>query len=480
VNRRNKRPPDDPTLPVVSLIGRPNVGKSSLFNRLVGGQPALVEDIPGVTRDRRYAICEWGAARFRLADTGGLDPSASGILGAMRSQTLRALDEAAVVIFVLDIKEGLSPVDEDVARLLRRTGKTVILAANKVDSDKREPSMAEVFGLGFDKVFAVSASHGRGVAELLDATVVALGPLAKTVETKVEETEEIQSANTEEDSAIRIAFVGKPNVGKSSLVNRLLGEERVLVHDQPGTTRDPIDTFFAWQGREFVLVDTAGMRRRRAVDTMTEAVSAKMARDQLARADVVALVIDAQSGATAEDAKLANAIEESGRAALVVVNKSDLIRRSDIDRRLEETRAVLSFMAWAPLITTSALTGRGCTGILTTAIDAYTQWSRRVTTSDLNKNFEEIVARRPPPAGPAGRYVRLYYATQAQVRPPSFFISANDPTSVGFPYRRYLTNQLRQIYGFEGSPLRLVLRTHKNKRPGPPSPKKPGRGARRS
>ncbi len=480
MNRRNKRPPDDPTLPVVSLIGRPNVGKSSLFNRLVGGQPALVEDMPGVTRDRRYAVCEWGRARFRLADTGGLDPSASGILGAMRGQTLRALDEAAVVIFVLDVKEGLSPVDEDVARLLRRAGKTVLLAANKVDSDLREPNMGEIFALGFDKVYAVSASHGRGVGELLDAAVAALGSSAFTAAPKVEVKEEVEGANAEEDSAIRIAFVGKPNVGKSSLINRLLGEERVLVHDQPGTTRDPIDTFFAWQGREFVLVDTAGMRRRRAIDTMTEAVSAKMARDQMARADVVALVIDAHNGATAEDAKLANAIEESGRAALVVVNKSDLIRRSEIDRRLSEIREVLSFMAWAPFVTTSALTGRGCSGILTTAIDAYGQWSRRVPTSELNKNFEEIVTRRPPPAGPNGRYVRLYYATQAQVRPPSFFISSNNPSAVGFPYRRYLTNQLRQLYGFEGSPLRLVLRAHQGKRPGPPSPKQSGRGARRS
>jgi GTPase len=480
VNRRNKRPPDDPTLPVVSLIGRPNVGKSSLFNRLVGGQPALVEDMPGVTRDRRYAVCEWGNARFRLADTGGLDPSASGILGAMRSQSLRALDEAAVVIFVLDIKEGLSPVDEDVARLLRRTGKPVLLAANKVDSALREPGMGEAFGLGFDQVFAISATHGRGVGELLDATVAALGPAAKPAAPKLENSDQVKPASPEEDSAIRIAFVGKPNVGKSSLVNRLLGEERVLVHDQPGTTRDPIDTFFAWQGHEFVLVDTAGMRRRRAIDTMTEAVSAKMARDQMARADVVALVIDAQNGATAEDAKLASAIEESGRAALIVVNKSDLIRRSEMDRRLEESREVLNFVAWAPLVTTSALTGRGCGGILTAAVDAYSQWSRRITTSDLNKNFEEIVTRRPPPAGPGGRYVRLYYATQAQVRPPSFFISANNPTAVGFPYRRYLTNQLRQIYGFEGSPLRLVLRAHKGKRPGPPSPKKSGRGAGRS
>ena len=464
MSRRSRRPADDPSLPIVSLVGRPNVGKSSLFNRLVGGQPALVEDMPGVTRDRRYGMCEWVGARFRLTDTGGLDPGASGILGAMRSQTLRSVEEAAVLILVLDVKEGITPVDEEVAQLLRRTGKPVLVAANKVDSATREPSMAEVFRLGFVQVFAVSASHGRGVGELLDATVAALGGAASPA-LPVEKGDHL-AAEIEGDSApIRLAFVGKPNVGKSSLVNRLLGEERVLVHDQPGTTRDPIDTPFTWQGREFVLVDTAGLRRRRAIDTLTEAVSAKMARDQLARADVVALVIDAQNGATAEDAKLASFIEESGRAALIVVNKGDLIRRAEIDGRVAAVREELGFMAWAPVVVTSAVTGRGTGEIPKMTAEVFGQWCRRVPTSELNKHFEEIVSRRPPPAGPGGSYVRLYYITQAQTSPPSFFVSANYPKAVGLPYRRYLTNQLRNIYGFEGSPLRLVLRAHKGKKP---------------
>ncbi len=464
MSRRSRRPADDPSLPIVSLVGRPNVGKSSLFNRLVGGQPALVEDMPGVTRDRRYGVCEWVGARFRLTDTGGLDPGASGILGAMRSQTLRSVEEAAVLILVLDVKEGITPVDEEVAQLLRRTGKPVLVAANKVDSATREPSMAEVFRLGFVQVFAVSASHGRGVGELLDATVAALGGAASPA-LPVEKGDHL-AAEIEGDSApIRLAFVGKPNVGKSSLVNRLLGEERVLVHDQPGTTRDPIDTPFTWQGREFVLVDTAGLRRRRAIDTLTEAVSAKMARDQLARADVVALVIDAQNGATAEDAKLASFIEESGRAALIVVNKGDLIRRAEIDGRVAAVREELGFMAWAPVVVTSAVTGRGTGEIPKMTAEVFGQWCRRVPTSELNKHFEEIVSRRPPPAGPGGSYVRLYYITQAQTSPPSFFVSANYPKAVGLPYRRYLTNQLRNIYGFEGSPLRLVLRAHKGKKP---------------
>lgn len=463
MSRRSRRPADDPSLPIVSLVGRPNVGKSSLFNRLVGGQPALVEDMPGVTRDRRYGVCEWVGARFRLTDTGGLDPGASGILGAMRSQTLRAVDEAAVLILVLDVKEGITPVDQEVAQLLRRTGKPVLVAANKVDSATREPNMAEVFRLGFDQVFGVSAAHGRGVGDLLDATVAALGGVTSAA-LPAEQGESTPAAEPE-SSPIRLAFVGKPNVGKSSLVNRLLGEERVLVHDQPGTTRDPIDTPFAWQGREFMLVDTAGLRRRRAIDTLTEAVSAKMARDQLARADVVALVIDAQNGATAEDARLASFIEESGRAALIVVNKGDLIRRAEIDEKVAAVREELGFMAWAPVVVTSAVTGRGTGEIPRTSAEVFVQWCRRVPTSELNKHFEEIVARRPPPAGPGGSYVRLYYITQAQTSPPSFFVSANYPKAVGLPYRRYLTNQLRETYGFEGSPLRLVLRAHKGKKP---------------
>jgi GTP-binding protein len=450
---------DDTTLPLVSLIGRPNVGKSSLFNRLVGGRPALVEDVPGVTRDRRYGICTWEGLRFRVVDTGGLDPSAEGILGAMRTQTLRAVEEGQVLVLVLDVKEGITPVDEDVAQLLRRTGKPVLVAANKVDSEGRAQGMGEVFALGFQQVFAVSASHGRGIGDLLDAVVTLvreLGPPAGQASVPTDPAEPGESL-----SGIRIAFVGKPNVGKSSLVNRLLGEDRVLVHDQPGTTRDPIDTPFRVGERDFVLVDTAGLRRRRAVDTLTEAVAAKMARDQLARADVAALVIDAQAGATAEDARLASLIEESGRAALVVMNKSDLIPRAELDRRREATRETLQFISWAPLLVTSAFTGRGVLEIPDEAARVFGEWSRRVPTADLNKHFEEMVVRRPPPSGVNGRHVRLYYATQAAVRPPTFYVSSNHAEDIGAPYRRYLVNQFREIYGFDGAPLRVVIRGHK-------------------
>jgi GTPase len=450
-------------LPVLSLLGRPNVGKSSLFNRLVGGRPALVEDMPGVTRDRRYGVCTWGASRLRVVDTGGLDPNAVGILAAMRSQSLRAVDEADLLVLVLDAAEGVTAVDQDVADLLRRSGKPVLVAVNKVDSALRDSALAEGYALGFTQVYGVSASHGRGISELLDAATALLKDKASPP------SEPAPAAA--DDSLIRLAFVGKPNAGKSSLVNRLLGEDRVLVHDQPGTTRDPIDTPFRAGDHEFILVDTAGLRRRRAIDTQTEAVAAKMARDQLARADVVALVIDANLGATAEDAKLASFIEESGRAALVILNKMDLVKRAETDRRIESAREVLDFIGYAPFLPMSAFTGRGVGSIPEVAVKSFAEWSRRIGTSDLNRSFEEIVARRLPPAGPAGKHVKLYFITQADVRPPTFFVSTNLPKAIGHPYQRYLVKQLRQTYGFAGSPLRLALRPHRSKRKAQPKPR---------
>jgi len=472
--RRGRPAPDRPDLPLVALVGRPNVGKSSLFNRLCGGRPALVEDVPGVTRDRRYGQADWGPAHFRVVDTGGLDPSADGILGAMRQQTLRALDEADLVIFVVDAREGITVVDSDVADVLRRSGRPVLVAANKVDSDRNQTAATEAFSLGFPEVYPISASHGRGVAELLDAVVGKLPPPKKR-EAPAAGTD----ADTEVDGPLRLAFVGKPNVGKSSLVNCLLGEDRVLVHDQPGTTRDPIDTPFSFGGREFVLVDTAGMRRRRAIDTLTEHVAAKMARDQLDRCDVAALVIDARLGATAEDAKLASLIEESGRAALVILNKKDLVGRADTDTKVGSTRETLAFLSYAPVLLTSAVTRAGVTSILTEAGRIFEQASRRISTGELNQLLEDIISHKPPPAGRGGRHVRIYYATQAGVRPPTFFVSTNHPAEVAYSYRRFLVNQLRKAYGFEGAPIRLMFRAHKQKlRQAPPSARKSTKGGR--
>jgi GTP-binding protein len=461
------------TSPLVALIGRPNVGKSTLFNRLVGGRPALVEDRPGVTRDRRYGVCDWGRTRFRVVDTGGLDPSAAGILGAMRTQTLRAIEEGELLVFLTDVRDGITAVDEEVARLLRRTGKPVFVAANKADSEGRDNTLGDVFRLGFERVFPISATHGRGVGDLLDALVAEMGPEAYPTreETSNDDPEAVAPTDAEGDQpapgageGIRVAFVGKPNVGKSSLVNRLLGEDRVLVHHEPGTTRDPIDTPFRAGEQEFVLVDTAGMRRRRSVDTLTEAVAAKMARDQLARADVAVLVIDVALGATGDDAKLASVIEESGRATMIVLNKSDLLPRAELAARIKAVGEELSFISYAPTLLTSARTGRGVGEILDQSVKVFAEWSRRVATADLNRNFTEIVTRRPPPSGPSGRHVKLYYATQADVCPPTFYVSANLPDAVTGPYRRYLVNQLRERYGFAGSPIRVVLRPHHNPR----------------
>jgi GTP-binding protein len=479
----------DAKLPLCALVGRPNVGKSSLFNRLVGGRPALVEDQPGVTRDRRYGACDWDGARFRVVDTGGLDPSADGILKAMRAQTLRAVDEADLVVFVIDVEEGITAVDADVARVLRRAGTPVIIAANKVDSGKREAAVSEAFALGFDQVFPISASHGRGVGELLDAIIAVFGDRARPGQAAADaDVDPDESADVDADSdgddeeisdgksepapriqagvqrIVRLAFVGKPNVGKSSLVNRLLGQDRVLVHDAPGTTRDPIDTPFSFGGREFVLVDTAGLRRRRSIDTLTEHVAAKMARDQIDRCDVAALVIDAREGATAEDARLARLIEDAGRASILILNKKDLVGRADIDKKVAASREELGFMAHSPVLLTSAVTAAGVSAIPTTAARVAEQAARRISTGQLNQLLEQILAHQPPPSGPNGRHVKLYFATQASSAPPTFFISTNHPEDVGQAYRRFLVNQIRKTYGFEGAPVRIVLREHRQKR----------------
>ena len=473
----------DAARPLVALIGRPNVGKSSLFNRLVGGRPALVEDMPGVTRDRRYGVVDWMKGRFRIVDTGGLDPSAEGILGAMRSQTLKAVDEADVLLFVVDGVEGLTAVDSGVAKLLRRANKPVVLAVNKVDSAKREDAMGELYGLGFTDVFPISAGHGRGVGELLDRVLALLGPGAMaprqadapaTKAAPEEDGEEHDKVRDDRgpDDPIRIAFVGKANAGKSSLVNRLLGEERVLVHDVPGTTRDPIDTPFSAGGQAFVLVDTAGLRRRRTVETLTDAVAAKMTRDQLARADVAVLVIDAGAGPTTEDAKIAGLIEDAGRPAILLLNKKDLVPRAKSDATLQATKETFPFLAWAPILWASAHTGAGVVEIPRAAARAFQQASRRIPTGELNRFLEQVVASRPPPSGPMGKHVRLFFGTQASLRPPTFVFSASHPEVVPPSYRRYLANQLRQSYGFEGTPVRIVLRERKRKKRSNP-PKRP-------
>ncbi|HEY3359878.1 MAG TPA: ribosome biogenesis GTPase Der [Polyangia bacterium] len=438
--------------PLVAIVGRPNVGKSTLFNRLIGQRTAIVEDQPGVTRDRRYAEGDWNGRVFRLVDTGGLAPGeGAGIAALVHQQARQAIDEADLVLFVIDAQDGLTPTDREVADMLRRSGRPLLAVANKVDRTEHESLANEMYRLGVEVVHGVSAAHGRGIGDLLDAMIALLPPPEAP-------------ATTAGEAPLRLAFVGKPNVGKSSLVNRLLGAERVLVHDQPGTTRDPIDTPFEYRGQQFVLVDTAGIRRRQKIDAPVERVAVILAERALARADICAVVIDAAAGPTEQDARLAGLVEAAGRAAVIVLNKSDLLRGQGDERQVRGALAdQLPFMSWAASLTTSARTGQGVTGILDAALKARANHSRRVATGALNRLFEGIVERHPPP-GVRGTANRLYYITQVEVRPPTFVVSASHPEGIPDSYHRYLIKEIREAFDFTGAPIRVRFHRRPRKR----------------
>ncbi|MBI4509861.1 MAG: ribosome biogenesis GTPase Der [Deltaproteobacteria bacterium] len=442
--------------PLVAIVGRPNVGKSTLFNRLVGGRPALVEDEPGVTRDRRYGEAEFGGRKFRVVDTGGLDPAAEtgAITAGIHRQAQRAIEEADLIVFVADARDGVTRTDRDVATLLRRSRRPVLVAANKVDGAAQEVLAAEIYELGLGEVIPVSAVHGRGARELLDEILARLP----------DESTRPPSAPEEEvvEGTIRVAFVGRPNVGKSSLVNRLLGEDRVLVHDQPGTTTDPVDTLFEYQGQDYVLVDTAGIRKRARVEKPTEKLASAMALSQIARSDVAALVIDAELGPSDQDAKIGGAIEEAGRAVMIVVNKSDLLgtgrKAEDAERELRKRiRDELPFLSFAPIRFVSAKSGRGVADLIADATTCYHEHGKRITTAQLNRFFRETCETHPPPTF-RGKAVRIYYLTQPAAHPPTFVLWANRPELVHYGYRRFLMNRLREQFGFQGTPVRIVTR----------------------
>jgi GTP-binding protein len=443
---------DDATLPLVAIVGRPNVGKSTLFNRLVGGRPALVEDVPGVTRDRRYGEAEFGGRRFRVVDTGGLDPGAEegAIQAGIHRQARRALDDANLIVLVTDARQGLSPTDREVADLLRRSRAPVLVVANQVDGEAQEALAGEIYELGLGDVFPLSATHGRGTRELLDAILEALPSPPEAPEPEAPE------------EAVRIAFVGRPNVGKSSLVNRLLGEDRVLVHDQPGTTTDPVDTPFDLDGRRYLLVDTAGIRKRARVEEPTEKIAVSMALGQIQRADVAVLVLDATEGPAEQDAKIGGAIEDAGRACLIVLNKDDLLgsgpsgqeKRKALQQKIQD---VLTFLPWAPIHFVSAKTGHGVTDLALEARRVYEEHGKRVATAELNKFFAEVCEHTPPPTF-RGKPVRIYYLTQPAAHPPTFLLWANRPELVHYAYRRFLVNKLRERFGFRGTPVRIVAR----------------------
>ncbi|WP_428264037.1 ribosome biogenesis GTPase Der [Haliangium sp.] len=452
--------------PLVAIVGRPNVGKSTLYNRLVGGRPALVHDTPGLTRDRRYGHFEYAGHRLRVVDTGGLDPEAeSEVIGAgIHRQAHAALAEADAVLFVVDARAGITPLDEEVASLLRKLGKPLLVCANKIDHAKREVLAAELYALGLGDVMPVSAVHGRGVDELLEALVELLGlpPVAPVAEDEDDGDDDgDDDADRAAEAPLRVAVVGKPNAGKSSLINRLLGRERSLVHDQPGTTMDPVDTPFSYGGRDYVLVDTAGIRRRARIEAETEKIAVSMAIAQIERADVVVLVLDANLGPSEQDARLAGAVEERGRALVIALNKVDLLPGAGAGRELTRSvRDTLHFMPYAPMQLVSALRGDGVTELIDTVDRVAGEHRRRVTTAELNRFFAEVCETHPPPLY-RGRNVRVLYLTQGGISPPTFLLWANFADGVAPSYRRYLVNQLRGRYGFEGTPVRLVVKARR-------------------
>lgn len=429
--------------PVVAIVGRPNVGKSTLFNRLVGRRIAIVEDVPGVTRDRLYHDTDWQGYEFTLADTGGITDKPEGLETEVRKQAEQALSEADVILFVVDVREGLTADDFAIADILRRSERPVILVANKVDNFEDLSILQEFYRLGLGDPFPISAAHGLNVGDLLDKIVELLPH-------KIEE---------ESRQGTRVAIVGRPNVGKSSLVNRLLGEDRVIVSEIPGTTRDAIDTYFRKGDKEYILIDTAGIRRRSRIVEATERYSVQRAFKAIDRADIVLLVLDATEGVTEQDKKIAGYGHERGKGSIIVVNKWDLIPKDShtLDHYRKAVLQELYFMDYAPVLFISALTGQRVHQILPTVDEVIAQARHRVSTGLLNSVIRESVWLTPPPTV-KGRAAKIYYATQVDVHPPTFVFFVNDPEAVHFSYRRYLENQLRQAFGFQGTPLKLIFR----------------------
>jgi GTP-binding protein len=431
--------------PVVAIVGRPNVGKSALFNRIVGGRPALVEDLPGTTRDRIYGDAEWRGREFRVVDTGGLEPDVPGTYTPLvRAQVEFALGEADIVLFLVDAAAGATAADEDVADLLRRTDKPVLLLANKAENPERQDAAVGFYELGLGEPIPVSAIHGFGVAEVLDMVVDTLP----------------HAAPQEAADGLRLAIVGRPNVGKSALLNAVLGEERVIVSDVAGTTRDAIDTPFSFEGNDLVLIDTAGLRRRGSIEPGVEKHATLRARRALERAQVAFCVFDLAEGFTAQDAHVIGYAIEALRGVIVVANKWDLVRggewtQEDYERRL---RWKLKFAPWVSIRFASALEREGVAPLLAEALRIGEERRRHVETGALNQAIRRAVAEKPPPAPGKGGRLKLLYVTQAEVEPPTFVFFLNDPSRAHFGYRRYMENVIRRNFGFQGTALRLVFR----------------------
>ncbi len=437
--------------PVVAIVGRPNVGKSALFNTLAGGRIAIVEDTPGVTRDRIYADVSWLDRDFTLIDTGGIEPDSKDIiLSQMREQAQIAIDTADVIIFLVDVRQGLADADSKVADMLRRSRKPVVLVVNKVDSfEKLMPDVYEFYNLGIGEPVPVSAASRLGIGDMLDK-VVAYFPE--------------KEGEDEEDERPRIAIVGKPNVGKSSMINKLLGERRVIVSDVAGTTRDAVDTEITHDGRTYVFIDTAGLRRRSRVKEELEHYSIIRAVTAVERADVALVVIDAIEGVTEQDAKIAGIAHEQGKGIIVVVNKWDAVEKNDRTMREyeNEVRRVLSFIPYAEIIFISAKTGQRLHKLYEVIDMVLQNQALRVSTGVLNEILMEAAAMQQPPSD-RGKRLKIFYMTQVSVKPPTFVIFVNDKELMHFSYQRYLENKIREAFGFRGTPLRFFVRERKGR-----------------
>ena len=433
--------------PLVAIVGRPNVGKSMLFNKLTGRRTSIVEDTPGVTRDRIYGDCEWCGRTFSLVDTGGIEPSNdSDMLRFMRRQAEIGIELADAIIMVVDVRSGVTAADEDVATMLRKSGKPVALAVNKCDSiGPVNPDVYEFYSLGIGDLFETSAVHGHGTGDLLDWVLQNIPE---------------DDGQEETDGVINVAIVGKPNVGKSSLLNRILGEERVIVSNVAGTTRDAIDSYFENSTGKYCFIDTAGMRRKSKVDDVIEKYSNMRSVSAIDRADVCLILIDANEGVTEQDTKIAGLVHEAGKAAIIVVNKWDAVENKETNtmRDMEtQVRQGLSYMLYAPVIFLSALTGARVSGLFQMIQEVYKQNTSRITTGNLNAVLADATARVQPPTD-KGRRLKIYYMTQAGTKPPHFVIFCNDARLFHFSYQRYLENQIREVFGLQGTPIRITIR----------------------
>ena len=437
--------------PLVAIVGRPNVGKSTLFNRLIGKRLAIVEDSPGVTRDRVYAQSDWNGREFDVVDTGGIEPQADNeMLVFMREQAMLAIEMADVIIFVTDITTGVTATDKDVAAMLLKSGKPVLLSVNKMDSiGPDNPEIFEFYSLGIGDPISTSATHGHGTGDILDKCVKLFPP---EVDTEVE------------NDITRVAVIGKPNVGKSSLVNKILGETRVIVSDKAGTTRDAIDTPFENESGKYIFIDTAGLRRKSKVNDRIEKYSVLRARMAIERSDVCIVMIDAREGVTEQDTKVAGLAHEAGKASIIVVNKWDLIEKDSntMEKTRKEVLSQLSYMAYAPVLFISALTGQRVVKLFELINYVNCQAAMRITTGKLNSLLADAMGRVQPPAD-RGRRLKIYYITQSGVRPPTFVCFCNDAELFHFSYIRYLENQIRSVYGLEGTPVKMVIRQREEK-----------------